>query len=171
MVIVWPTGASASSRMVSVFGGGMINWLPWSLRVRGGAGQELCRRQWGRVKGSILGYHKAGNQGGLLMSLIDRVLWRSLHLLGYRRLHCVPVKIHRVCVCVCVCARARAQSCPSLSDPMDCNPPCSSVHEISQARILEHVENICIPIADPRGCLPHILYCIKHNTIKQLSLN
>ena len=32
-----------------------------------------------------------------------------------------------------------AQSCPTLCDPMDCSPPCSSVHRISQARILEWV--------------------------------
>ena len=32
-----------------------------------------------------------------------------------------------------------AQSCPTLCDPMDCNPPGSSVHGISQARILEWV--------------------------------
>ena len=31
----------------------------------------------------------------------------------------------------------RAQSCPTLCDPMDCSPPGSSVHGISQARILE----------------------------------
>ena len=30
-----------------------------------------------------------------------------------------------------------AQSCPTLRGPMDCGPPGSSVHEISQARILE----------------------------------
>ena len=29
------------------------------------------------------------------------------------------------------------QSCPTLSDPMDCSPPGSSVHEIFQARVLE----------------------------------
>ena len=29
------------------------------------------------------------------------------------------------------------QSCPNLCDPMDCNLPCSSVHWILQARILE----------------------------------
>ena len=40
-------------------------------------------------------------------------------------------------VCVCVCSVA--QSCPTLCDPMDCCPPGSSVHEISQARILEWV--------------------------------
>ena len=32
-----------------------------------------------------------------------------------------------------------AQSCPTPSDPMDCSPPGSSVHGISQARILEWV--------------------------------
>ena len=30
-----------------------------------------------------------------------------------------------------------AQSCPTLSDPMDCSPPGSSVHEIFQARVLQ----------------------------------
>ena len=33
--------------------------------------------------------------------------------------------------------REVAQSCPSLSDPMDCSPPGSSIHGISQARVLE----------------------------------
>ena len=31
------------------------------------------------------------------------------------------------------------KSCPALSDPMDCSPPGSSFHGISQARILEWV--------------------------------
>ena len=30
-----------------------------------------------------------------------------------------------------------AQSCPTLSDPLDCSPPGSSVHGILQARVLE----------------------------------
>ena len=30
-----------------------------------------------------------------------------------------------------------AQLCPTLSNPMDCSPPGSSVHGISQARVLE----------------------------------
>ena len=30
-----------------------------------------------------------------------------------------------------------SQSCPTLRDPMDCNPPGSSVHRIFQARVLE----------------------------------
>ena len=32
-----------------------------------------------------------------------------------------------------------AQSCPTLSDPMDCSLPGSSIHGISQARVLEWV--------------------------------
>ena len=32
-----------------------------------------------------------------------------------------------------------AQLCPTLSDPMDCSPPGSSVHGIFQARVLEWV--------------------------------
>ena len=39
-----------------------------------------------------------------------------------------------------------AQSCPTLSDPMDCSLPGSSVHGILQARILE-----CIAIPFSRG--------------------
>ena len=43
------------------------------------------------------------------------------------------------------------QSCPTLSDPMDCSPPGSSVHGIFQARVLEWVaiafsENLCFLI-------------------------
>ena len=37
-----------------------------------------------------------------------------------------------------------AQSCPTLSDPMDCSPPGSSVHGIFQARVLEWVAMIII---------------------------
>ena len=33
--------------------------------------------------------------------------------------------------------REVAQSCPTLSDPMDCSPPGSSIHGICQARVLE----------------------------------
>ena len=33
--------------------------------------------------------------------------------------------------------REVTQSCPTLSDPMDCNLPGSSIHGIFQARVLE----------------------------------
>ena len=44
-----------------------------------------------------------------------------------------------VCVCVWVCVCKVAQSCPTLCNSMDCNPPDPSVHGISQATILEWV--------------------------------
>ena len=43
----------------------------------------------------------------------------------------------RSMMCVCLCSVA--QSCPTLCSPMDCSPRGSSVHGISQARILEWV--------------------------------
>ena len=47
----------------------------------------------------------------------------------YFLLQCVKVKSEREV----------AQSCPTLSDPMDCSPPGSAVHGIFQARELEWV--------------------------------
>ena len=46
------------------------------------------------------------------------------------------------CHCLLQCMKVKseseaAQSCPALSDLMDCSPPGSSVHGIFQARILE----------------------------------
>ena len=41
----------------------------------------------------------------------------------------------KMCMCVCMCA----QSHPTLCDPMDCSPQGSSVHVISQSRILDWV--------------------------------
>ena len=38
-----------------------------------------------------------------------------------------------------VCVRSIVRSCPTVCNPMDCSPPGSSVHGISQARILEWV--------------------------------
>ena len=39
----------------------------------------------------------------------------------------------------CFCCCLITQLCPTLCDPMDCSPPGSSVHGISQASILEWV--------------------------------
>ena len=46
------------------------------------------------------------------------------------------------CHCLLQCMKVKsksevAQSCPTLSDPMHCSPPGSSVHGIFQARVLE----------------------------------
>ena len=51
-----------------------------------------------------------------------------------------------VCVCVCVCVHSVDQSYLTLWHPVDCRPPGSTVHEISQARMLERVA-----ISSPRG--------------------
>ena len=57
-----------------------------------------------------------------------------------------------------------AQSCPTLSDPMNCSPPGSSVHGIFQTRILEwvaisfsnacqsEVAQSCPTLSDPMDC-------------------
>ena len=45
-----------------------------------------------------------------------------------------------VCVCVCVCVRVSvAQLCLTLCEPLDYNPPGSSIHGILQAIILKWV--------------------------------
>ena len=60
------------------------------------------------------------------------------------------------------CAFAKSlQSCLTLWDPMDCSPPGSSVHGISQARILEQVTILCKESSQPRNqthYLLHLLY-------------
>ena len=61
---------------------------------------------------------------------------------------------------VCLCA----QSCLILCDPVDCSPPGSSVHGISQARILEWVA-----ISSSRGSSQHglnscLLYLLQWHT-------
>ena len=48
-------------------------------------------------------------------------------------------KQNGVCVCVCVCVCVSTQLCLTLFDLMDYDLPGSSVHGISQARILEWV--------------------------------
>ena len=44
-----------------------------------------------------------------------------------------------------------AQSCPTLSDPMDCSLPGSSVHRIFQARVLEWVAIAFSPSKEKRA--------------------
>ena len=61
----------------------------------------------------------------LLSSPIEVVLYQSIYqyILNYIGVICDLV----------------SKSCLTLCDPMDCSPPGSTVHEISQARILERV--------------------------------
>ena len=52
-----------------------------------------------------------------------------------------------------------AQTCLTLCDPMDCNPPASSVHGISLARILECVAISLSRIFLTQGSNPCVLHC------------
>ena len=50
----------------------------------------------------------------------------------------IGVGCHFLLQCIKVKSESEvAQSCPTLSDPMDCSPPGSSVHGILQARVPE----------------------------------
>ena len=47
-----------------------------------------------------------------------------------------------------------AQLCLTLSDPMDCSPPGSSIHGIFQARVLEWVAIVFSLIIPTKSLLP-----------------
>ena len=47
------------------------------------------------------------------------------------------------------------QSCPTLCDPMDYNPPGFSVHGILQARILAKIAQLCLTLCDPKDYTVH----------------
>ena len=55
------------------------------------------------------------------------------------RISVCALGVHLGCVCVCVCAFMCVQSCLTLCNLVGCNLPGSSVHGMSQARILEWV--------------------------------
>ena len=59
------------------------------------------------------------------------------------------------------CVRAMSlQSCPTPCDPMDCNPPGSSVHGLLQARTLEWVAiSFSRGSSQPRDWTPGLLNC------------
>ena len=54
-----------------------------------------------------------------------------------------------------------AQSCPTLSDPMDCSLPGSSIHGIFQARVLE-----CGAIAFSKDLHSHIAKSVDMGRVK-----
>ena len=56
------------------------------------------------------------------------------------------------------CCCLVAKSCPTVCDPMDCNPPGSSVHGISQARILECCHFLLQGIFPTQELNPHLLH-------------
>ena len=64
-----------------------------------------------------------------------------------------------------------AQLCPTLRDPMDCSPPGSSVHGISQARTLEQVAiSFSRGSSQPRD-RTHVLLRLLHWQVDSLPLS
>ena len=90
------------------------------------------------------------------ISVIKRCYWQCF---GSQPLTNLSVNIgYSSVVCVCLCECLVAQWCPTLCDPIDCSPPGSSVHGISQARILEWVT-----ISSSRGSSwPRDRTCFSH---------
>ena len=98
--------------------------------------QSSCLRPWTCTVSHAM-VDVIGNQ---INSFPPRI-WQFLGELMCRSIQSTwhyPVISMCVCVCVCVCVYVStvSQSYPTLYDPMDCSPPGSSVHGISQARIL-----------------------------------
>ena len=85
------------------------------------------------------------------------------------------------CHCLLQCMKVKsesevAHSCPTLSDPMDCSPPGSSIHGIFQARVLEWgaiafsvlntSENEKVKVLVGQSCpaLCNLMDCVAHQT-------
>ena len=72
------------------------------------------------------------------------------------------------CHCLLQCMKVKserevAQSCPTLSDPMDCSPPGSCIHGIFQARALEWGA-----IAFSNNCSMTLCCFLQYNSVNQL---
>ena len=121
---------------------------------------------WRKLTPQLLSWHIADSDPpketntsvfpGLHFTFFGERFWRSHLESGANPAHAVAAEVrHRsgighsytVAPSSCVCA----QSCPTLCDPVDCSPPGSSVHGISQARILEWVA-----ISSSRGSSFHL---------------
>ena len=62
--------------------------------------------------------------------------------LGQREEHVYHKKAHTAEIRECESQSVISSSCLTLCNPMDCSPPCSSVHGILQARILVWVATL-----------------------------
>ena len=61
-----------------------------------------------------------------------------------------------------------AQSCPTLSDPMDCSLPGSSIHGIFHARVLEWGENKAYLELNERMYVQYLECCLAHYLVKYI---
>ena len=107
----------------------MVNNLPamWETWLRSSVGKILWRRAL-QPTPELLPEESPWTEepGGLQSMRSQRVGhdWATRHSAAHLSLH--------------ICAQS-CKSCPTLCDPMDCSLPGSSVHELSQTRILESV--------------------------------
>ena len=63
------------------------------------------------------------------------------------------------------------QSCPTLSDPMDCSPPGSSIRGIFQARVLESgAIAFSVRIAKPPEIVHRIIYVCSFHSFYQIAI-
>ena len=74
----------------------------------------------------------------------------------------IPMEKEGAITPCCWCCSSVAKSCPTLSDPMNCSPPGSSVHKLSQARRLDWVA-----ISFSKGtCWPRDWTCLSYTVGK-----
>ena len=71
----------------------------------------------------------------------------------------IHLKTHKLQMIYCFCVSSVTQSCPVVCDPIDYNLPGSSVHGISQARILEWVA-ISFSRLLLLSCFSHVRLCL-----------
>ena len=85
--------------------------------------------------GEPSGLHRVGHDWRDLAAVAAACL-KTANLL---RNYCVSIVRETSILFTCVCAFSVCKSCPTLCDLMDCSPPGSSVHGISQAKVLAWV--------------------------------
>ena len=105
------------------------------------------------------------SESSLCLTISD--MWQ-LQPTAFFSLRGCKILVHLTIVVKWKCEMLVAQLCLTLCDPMDCNPPGSSVHGILQARIMEWV---AIPFSRgsfwPRdwtrvSCIADVLYWLSH---------
>ena len=113
----------------------------------------------------------------LLLSCFSRVRFVRPHRRQPTRLPCAwdspgkntGVGCHVLLQCMKVKSESEvAQSCPTLHDPMDCNPPGSSIYGIFQARVLEwgaiafSACGVCFSL-NPNKSISYLSLCLSLN--------
>ena len=95
--------------------------------------------EWGLIPGSERPPGE-GNGNPLQYACHENSMDRGAWLVIVYRVAKSRTRLHDQAHIPCTCqlkAAAAAKSCPTLSDPMDCSLPGSSIHGILQARVLE----------------------------------